>query len=279
MPLDLASTISLQNGAVPGAAMPRLGLGVWQSGAGSGTRDAVAAALQAGYRLVDTAAAYGNEREVGEAVRASGIPRSEIFVTTKLWNEDQGYATALDAFARSAEALDLGAVDLYLLHWPVPGKRLDSWRALERLLADGACRAIGVSNFAERHLRELFAASDTRPAVNQVELHPFVPQRALRRFCNEHGVVVEAYSPLARGRRLEDQGLRKVAERHGKSAAQVMIRWALQQDLVVIPKSSRRGRIVENADVFDFALDAGDLATLAALEDGFRTCWDPSAIE
>jgi diketogulonate reductase-like aldo/keto reductase len=279
MPLDRSSTLPLENGAVPRAAMPRLGLGVWQSGPGSGTRDAVAAALEAGVRLIDTAAAYGNEREVGEAVRASGLPRSDVFVTTKLWNEDQGYEPALRAFSRSRDALDLGVVDLYLLHWPVPGKRLDSWRALERLLAEGGCRAIGVSNFTERHLRELFAASGTRPAVNQVELHPFLPQRRLRAFCREHGIVVEAYSPLARAERLDDRRVRRIAERHGRSPAQVLVRWGLQQDVVVIPKSARRRRIAENADVFDFELDEADLAELAQLEDGFRTCWDPSRID
>lgn len=264
-------TFTLNNGVT----IPRIGLGVFRAGAGAATRDAVREALAAGYRHIDTAAIYRNEREVGEGIAASGVPREAVFVTTKLWNEDQGYDSTLRAFDRSLATLGLEVIDLYLQHWPVPGKRLESWRAMEAILASGRARAIGVSNFTARHLDELLDHARVVPAVNQVELHPFLQQPALRARCAALGIVVEAYSPLTKGRRLDDPRLLAVARDLGRSPAQVLIRWALEQGLVVLPKSSNAGRIRENFDVLDFELGP-HAATLATFEEGLRTAWDPS---
>jgi diketogulonate reductase-like aldo/keto reductase len=266
------STVALNNGV----AMPRLGLGVWQTGRGHQTREAVGAALELGYRLIDTAAAYGNEKEVGEAVRRSGIPRGEIFVTTKLWNSDHGYDPARRAFDLSLRELGLDYVDLYLIHWPVARLRRQTWRALERLLSEGLCRSIGVSNYTITHLEELLRESDTAPAVNQVEFHPFLYQRELLEFCRARAIQVEAYSPLARTKRLNHPRLEQLSTRYGKTAAQILIRWSLQHDLVTIPKSARRSRIAENAAVFDFALENEDMAALDALDQDLRVAWDPT---
>lgn len=270
---DISSTVTLNNGVE----MPRLGLGVWQSGAGAETRDAVLAALELGYRLIDTAAAYGNERDVGAAIRSSGVPRDEVFVTTKLWNSEHGYEKALRALERSRKLLGVEVVDLYLIHWPAEG-RDDSWRALERLLHDGRCRAIGVSNYTIRHLVQLLGQSSTVPAVNQVEFHPFLYQADLLRWCHERGIRIEAYSPLARAQRMKDPVVKEIARAHGKTPAQVLIRWGLQHDLVVIPKSVRHERIAENADVFDFSLSDEEIRRLDGLGQEFRTAWDPSEI-
>jgi diketogulonate reductase-like aldo/keto reductase len=233
------------------------------------------AALQAGYRHVDTASIYGNEEDVGEAIRRSGVPRSEIFVTTKLWNGDQGFEAALRAFDASLRRLGLEYVDLYLIHWPVPGLRLDSWRALERLSEDKRARAIGVSNFMVPHLEELARAARVPPAVNQIEVSPFLQQRDVRGWCAKNGVIVEAYSPLTKGARLSHPVLREVARRAGRTPAQVLLRWGLQHDLVVLPKSTRPERIQENAAVFDFELDAASMTRLDGLEEGLVTGWDP----
>lgn len=270
--LTLESTVRLNSGYT----MPRLGLGVFQAGPGRGTRRAVEAALEAGYRHIDTASMYGNEREVGAAIRASGIAREEVFVTTKLWNDDQGYDEALRAFDRSAGALDLGYVDLYLIHWPVEGRRGESWKALTRLSEEGRVRSVGVSNFMTRHIDELQQVSPLRPAANQVELHPFLAHRELRRDCAERSIVVQAYSPLTKGIRLDDPVLNEIGTSHHKSPAQIMIRWCLEKDLVVLPKSSNPERIRENADVYDFELSVDDLARLDALDEGWHCTWDPT---
>lgn len=265
-----------------GIEMPVLGLGVFQNPPGAETRQAVAWALEAGYRLIDTAAMYGNEADVGAAVRGSGIARSEVFVTTKLWHTDQGYDSAKRAARRSLEALNLDYIDLYLIHWPranSPSDRLDSWRALEELQREGRCRAIGVSNYAIRHLEELAAHSPTRPAVNQVEFHPFVYDPELVEYCDRHGVQLEAYSPLTRNRRLDDARVAAIATTHRRSPAQVLLRWGLQHGVVEIPKSVRRERIRENAQVFDFELSPEEMRSLDALRDRRRvTQWDPSEI-
>lgn len=258
-----------------GGAIPIIGLGVWQTPSGEVTRAAVRAALRAGYRHVDTARIYGNEADVGTAIRESDVPRADVFVTTKLWNADQGFDTALRAFDASQKRLGVDYVDLYLIHWPVPAKRRDSWRALERLKAEGRARAIGVSNFMVPHLEELFASANERPAVNQIEIHPFLQHREVRALCAAQGIVVEAYSPLANGRRLDDKNVVAIAKRIGKSPAQVLIRWSIQHGLVVLPKSARERRIVENAAVFDFALDEEAMRTLDGLEAGDATGWDP----
>ncbi len=274
---DVRSRVRLSQGTE----MPVLGLGVFQSPPGTETRQAVEWALDAGYRLIDTAAMYGNESDVGAAVRASGISRAEIFVTTKLWHTDHGYDAAKRACHLSLERLGLEYIDLYLIHWPrtdPPANRLESWRALEELKSEGACRAIGVSNYAVRHLEEL---EDARvpPAVNQVEFHPFVYDPELLEYCDAHAIRLEAYSPLTRNRRLDDPTVASVAATHSRSPAQVLIRWGLQHGVVEIPKSTHRERIQENSRVFDFTLSDDEMARLDGLRDRRRvTQWDPAAI-
>lgn len=272
MAWDIRSTVKLNNGVD----IPRFGLGVFRASPGGEARDAVKAALELGYRHIDTARVYGNEQDVGLGLRESGVPRQEVFVTTKLWNNDQGYDSALRAFDASAKALGLEYVDLYLIHWPVPGARRQSWKALEKLLSEGRVRAIGVSNYMIHHLEELLGECAVVPAINQVEFHPFLYQRALLDFCKQKGIQLEAYSPLTKGYRLNHPTVAEIARRHGKSPAQILIRWCLQRDTVVIPKSSRPERIRENAAVFDFALSAADLAALDGLNENLHTAWDPT---
>jgi diketogulonate reductase-like aldo/keto reductase len=259
-----------------GGPIPILGLGVYQTGPGSGTRDAVNWALEAGYRHIDTAAFYGNEREVGEAIRASGVPRDDIFVTTKLWNSDHGFDRAMRAFDVSIGKLDLDYVDLYLVHWPVEGLRFESWRALEGLLDEGRTKAIGVSNYTVRHLAELISKCNKPPAVNQVEFHPFLYQHDLLQFCRSNDVCLEAYSPLTKGYKLGDERLVSLAEQYGRSAAQILIRWAIQHDVVVIPKSADRIRIEENAAVFGFEISGEDMTYLDGLNENLHITWDPT---
>jgi diketogulonate reductase-like aldo/keto reductase len=270
--MNLRSAARLNNGVT----IPYLGLGVYQSPPGSVTYQAVRAALETGYRHIDTAAVYENERDVGKAVRESGVPREEIFVTTKLWSSDQGYDSALRAFDASLDRLGFEKIDLYLIHWPLPEKRRESWKALRAIAASGRARAIGVSNYTIRHLEELLGETSIAPSVNQVELNPFLRQQALQDFCRKHAIQLEAYSPLAQAERLGDPRLGQVAARHGKTPAQAMIRWALQLGIVAIPKSVRAERIRENSEVFDFELSERDMAELSGLDEGFRTCWDPT---
>jgi diketogulonate reductase-like aldo/keto reductase len=258
-----------------GAAIPQLGLGVWQIPAGKPTRAAVTSALNLGYRHVDTARVYGNEVDVGAAVRESGVPRGEVFVTTKLWNDDQGFDSAARAFDASLARLGLDYVDLYLIHWPVPQRRLESWRALERIFADGRAKAIGVSNFMPNHLEELLRHAKVVPAVDQVEISPFLQQRETRAFCAKHDIVVEAYSPLTRGKRLAHPVVVDIARRVERSPAQVLLRWGAQHGLVVLPKSTHAARIRENAEIFDFELDSKAMHALDALDEGLATGWDP----
>lgn len=274
MELTIRSTVRLNNGVE----IPRLGLGVYRTERGRETRDAVRWALEAGYRHIDTARAYGNEADVGRALRESGLPRDAVFVTTKLWNEDHGYDRALAALDGSLERLRLDYVDLFLVHWPVPELRLASWRAMERLLADGKARAIGVSNYMMRHLDELLDACSVVPAVNQIELSPYIwrSREELVHRCREAGTQVEAYSPLTKGRKLDDPRLLRIARACGRTPAQVLIRWALQRDFVVIPKSANPDRIRENADVFDFELSAAAMEELETLDEGLVTGWDPT---
>ena len=259
-----------------GAAIPQVGLGVWQTPAGATAREAVREAVRVGYRHVDTARIYGNEADVGAGVRASDVPREQLYVTTKLWNDDHGYDRALRAFDASLQRLGLDYVDLYLLHWPVAGKRLDSWRALERLYEEKRARSIGVSNFLVPHLEELLGAAKHAPAVNQIELTPFLQRRDTVALCRKHGIVVEAYSPLTHGRRLDHPVLADVARRTGRTVAQVLLRWSVQHGNVVLPKSTRPARIAENARLFDFTLDARAMADLDALDEGLVTGWDPA---
>ncbi|MDQ4138851.1 MAG: aldo/keto reductase, partial [Actinomycetota bacterium] len=249
-----------------------MGLGVYKV-AESATEALVAGAIEAGYRHIDTATLYGNERGVGAGVRVSGVPREDVFVTTKVWNNEQGRDKTLRAFDTSLGKLGFDYVDLYLIHWPMPsqGLFLETWRTLEELKADGRARSIGVSNFEPHHLEVLLRETDTVPAANQVELHPWLPQRAVREYDEAHGIVTESWSPLARGRVADEPVLERIAAKHGKTAAQVTIRWHLQLGAVVIPKSSSLERVRGNFDVFDFELDADDLAAIDALDDGYRT--------
>jgi 2,5-diketo-D-gluconate reductase A len=265
-------TVTLNNGVE----MPQLGYGVFQV-PDAATTEAVATALRTGYRSIDTAAAYGNERGVGDAIAASGLRREEVFVTTKLWNNDQGYDSALAAFDASLEKLRLDQVDLYLIHWPTPAKDryLDTWRAMEKLLAEGRTRAIGVSNFQPAHLRRLLDETGIVPAVNQVELHPRLQQAELRAFHARHGIATEAWSPLAQGALLDDPLLTRIAARLGRTPAQVVLRWHLQLGNIVIPKSVTPARISENLDVFGFMLTHEDRVDIAGLDLGERTGPDP----
>ena len=294
MDLTIENKLALNDGQL----IPQLGLGVWQTRAGATCEAAVLAALEAGYRHIDTAAMYGNEESVGAAVRMSGIPRQQIFITTKLWNSDHGNPPrALDTSLRK---LKLDYVDLYLIHYPVRERR-QSWRALEALRAAGKARSIGVSNFTISHLTELLAETNTVPAVNQVEFHPYLFQRDLLDFCVGRNIVLEAYSPLTKGERLKDPKLVAIAKKYStvgakpatsqsrlplvdrfprrsetKSTAQILIRWALQHGLVVIPKSANRQRIIENANVYDFEISPEDMQRLDRFNENLRTCWDPT---
>ncbi|GLW18153.1 oxidoreductase [Streptomyces sp. NBRC 13847] len=270
-------SITLNNGI----AMPQLGYGVWQI-EDDQAFTAVGQALDAGYRSIDTAAIYGNEEGTGKALAASGLPREELFVTTKLWNGDQGYDATLKAFDTSLTKLGLEYVDLYLIHWPLPSRDtyVDTYKALEKIQADGRARAIGVSNFLPGHLERLLGETSVVPAVNQIELHPQFQQAESRAFHARHGIATEAWSPLGQGKGLlEHATLAELAAKHGKTPAQVVLRWHLQLGNVVIPKSVTPSRIAENIDVFDFSLDDADLATLAALDSGNRLGPDPATFD
>ena len=266
--------ITLNNGVI----IPQLGLGVWQA-SDDEAEHAVSVALDAGYRLVDTAAMYRNERGVGRAIAASGIPREEIFVTTKLWNTNQGYDKTLVAFEESLAALGLEYIDLYLIHWPVPAqdKYIETWQAFEKLYNDGKIKAIGVSNFMPEHLDKLLSECDIVPAVDQIEIHPDFQQRITREYCAEKGIAVESWSPIggSGGTLLDDPDLTDIAEKHDKSPAQVAIRWHIQSGLIVIPKSVHEERIRENIDVFDFELSPEDMAILGKLDGPNRHGPDP----
>jgi len=280
-------TLTLNNGVE----MPALGLGVFQTPPDE-TRTAVADALDLGYRHIDTAAAYGNEREVGQAVRDSGVPRDEIFIETKIWISDFGYDETLHGFEKSAAKLGVDRLDLLILHQALPSefdRTLAAYRALEKLLADGKVRAIGVSNFMVDHLTTLLDATSVVPAVNQLEIHPYFQQRAVLDFDDRHGILNQAWSPIGgitfypgfgedRRSVLEDPAVTRVAEAHGKSPAQVLLRWGLQQGRSVIPKSTKRTRIAENIDVFDFELTAAELTALDALETGRRGGPEPEDV-
>jgi diketogulonate reductase-like aldo/keto reductase len=256
-----------------GMNIPQVGLGVWQ--AGGGTKRAVLAALSCGYRHIDTAAVYGNEAQVGAAIAESGIAREKIFVTSKLWNQDQGYDKALRAFDTTLARLKLDYLDLYLIHWPVAQLRLDSWRALEQLAAEKRVRSIGVSNFLVPHLKQLTSVAKVLPAVNQIELTPFLQRQETVALCGELGIKLEAYSPLTRGQRLGHPVVVELAQAAQRSPAQVLLRWGIQRGFVVLPKSVTPSRIEENALLFDFELDASAMQRLNALEEGLVTGWDP----
>ncbi len=263
-----------------GVQIPQVGFGVFQVPSEE-TQRAVETALEAGYRHIDTAAAYGNEDGVGAALRAVGLPRADVFVTTKVRNKDHGTEETLAAFDASSRALGLDVVDLYLIHWPVPGKDryVETWRALEKLHADGAARAIGVSNFLPEHLDRLRAETDVLPAVNQVEVHPGFQNRSVTEASERAGIAVEAYSPLGQGAALEKPEVTRTAQALGVTPAQVVLRWHLQRGRIVIPKSVTPERVRENIDLFGFELDEDQLAAIDALDAGERTGWDPATME
>jgi diketogulonate reductase-like aldo/keto reductase len=269
--MQLASTVALNNGVE----IPWLGVGVFKSPPGKETEQAVRWALEIGYRHIDTAAVYNNEQDVGRALKASGVAREKVFITTKLWNADQGYQSTLKAFDASRKNLGIDTLDLYLVHWPVKGKYRDTWRALEKLHAEGRVRAIGVSNFLVHHLEDLLAVAEVVPAVNQVEFHPFLLQRPLLEFDTRKAIRHEAWSPLTRGQMLQHELITAVARKHSRTNAQVLLRWDLQLGVVTIPKSVHRERILENSRVFDFELDSEDMARLQSLDSGTRIGPDP----
>ena len=274
--------MSISTSTIPAVALrggvdiPQLGLGVFLIPQEQ-TAEVVVRALQAGYRHIDTAAAYGNEAQVGQGIRASGLDRDEVFVTTKCWNDDHGRERARNAFERSLERLGFDYVDLYLIHWPVPARDryVETWETLVELRDEGLVRAIGVSNFQPPHLARIIDATGETPAVNQIELHPYLQQPGLRREHAERGIVTEAWSPIAKGDALRDPVIARIASEHGKTAAQVVIRWHLQTGNVVFPKSADPARIEENIDVFDFQLSERDLGAIAELDRGERTGPDP----
>lgn len=263
-------TVKLSNGLE----MPRLGLGVWRA-SNEDAAKAVEWALKDGYRLIDTAAIYKNEEGVGQGIRNSGVPREEIFVTTKLWNDDQGYESTLQAFDESLKKLGLDYVDLYLIHWPKEGKYKDSWRAMEEIYASGRAKAIGLSNFHQHHLEDLMQDAKVKPVLDQVEIHPTMTQVPLREYLRSENIAVEAWSPLGQGKSLENPVLVSIGKAHGKTAAQVIIRWHLQNDHIVIPKSVHENRIKENFEVFDFELSAAEMKQIDELNINQRLGADP----
>jgi diketogulonate reductase-like aldo/keto reductase len=269
---QINSKVKLNNGID----IPILGLGVYQTEAGSETQNAVMYALEAGYRHIDTAKIYRNEDDVGIALKNSSVPRNEIFITTKLWNSDHGYKSTIAACDASLKKLGLDYLDLYLIHWPVPGLRNETWTAMEKLLQDGKCRSIGVSNYTIKHLTELLDFCNVVPAVNQVEFSPFLYQQDLLEFCRARQIQIEAYSPLTKGIMLNDLTLKKIAEKYSKSPAQVLIRWCIEHNLVVIPKSANKKRIIDNSNVFDFKISSDDMAVLNSMDSNMHTGWDPT---
>jgi diketogulonate reductase-like aldo/keto reductase len=268
--MNIQTRVKLNNGIE----IPILGLGTWQM-RGKQAEESIKYALDIGYRHFDTAAVYENEESVGKAIRSSTIPRDQIFITTKISNDEQGYKHTVTAFENSLKKLNLSYIDLYLIHWPLPNLRNETWKAMEVILKYGKCRAIGVSNFIVKHLKQLMNHSLTIPVINQVEFSPYLNQKELLEFCHTHRIQLEAYSPLTRGKRLEDSRLVFISRKYNKSVAQILIRWALQSGIVVIPKASTEDHLKENASVFNFKISSEDMETLNSLNENFRVCWNP----
>lgn len=275
MNLTIESTKTLHNGVE----MPRFGLGVYKMTDKEAAVEAMVKAIQTGYKAIDTATVYDNEAEVGEAIRAGGVPREKLFITSKVWNTDQGYDQTLRAFEASLKRLDMDYLDLYLTHWAIPETFEETYRAIERLYDEKLIRASGVSNHQQHHLEKILAKANTKPMVNQIELHPQLTQEPLREFCAAQDIAVTSWSPLARGRLLEDPVLSEIGEKYGKSIAQTIIRWHLQNDLIVIPKSVTPSRIVENAEVFDFELSEEEMKQISALNQDWRSGTHPDEIK
>ncbi len=272
--MDLTTTKTLNNGVQ----IPVLGLGTYLANPGEEACRAVEHALNLGYRHIDTASLYGNEQDIGEVLEHSSVKREEVFITTKVWNSDQGYSNTLKAFEMSLKKLRTGYIDLYLIHWPLPESRKDTWDALLRLYDEKLCRAVGVSNYTIGHLEQLMAASPVVPAVNQVEFSPFLYQKELQDYCEKHGIFVEAYSPLTRGKKFDDIRLRELCGKYGKTPAQMMVRWTLQVGTITLPKSTKPDRIRENSKVFDFEISEDDMELMASFNEDFRVAWNPSTI-
>lgn len=269
---DISTTVTMLSN---GVAIPLVGLGVFKLEEGEEVANSVTWALEAGYRSIDTAKVYGNERGVGKAIKESEVPRDQIFLTTKVWNSDQGYDETLRAFDKSLALLEEEYIDLYLVHWPVKGKYVDTWKALEKLYKEGRVRSVGVSNFLQHHLEDVLEASSLVPMVNQVEFHPRLQQPGLQAFCKRHNVQLEAWSPIMKGRVIDIPTLNEIGGRYGKNPVQVTLRWLLQKEIVSIPKSARKERIVSNIDIFDFALTDEDIQRIDKLDTGERIGPDP----
>ncbi|MFZ1292044.1 MAG: aldo/keto reductase [Melioribacteraceae bacterium] len=259
--------------------MPILGLGVWQMSEGKETENSVSYALKIGYRSIDTAALYANEKGVGNAIRSSQINRNEIFITTKVWNSDQGYEKTLSAFTKSMKKLQTDYIDLYLVHWPIPDKISSTWKALEKLYDEKLVRAIGVSNFAIKHLKELFKNSEIIPTINQVEYHPYLTQPELVDFCQKNKIVMEAWAPLMKGKVNNISEIINLSEKYKKTPAQIVLRWNAQKGIISIPKSSRKERILENSQIFDFNLFDEDIKILDSLNKNYRLGPNPNEID
>ncbi|WP_094700162.1 aldo/keto reductase [Brevibacillus laterosporus] len=272
---NLQAATTLHNGTK----MPWLGIGVFKVEEGSELVSAVKSAIKHGYRSIDTAAIYGNETSVGQAIhegiQETNLPREDLFVTSKVWNADLGYEATLAAFETSLDKLGLEYLDLYLIHWPVKGKYKEAWRALEKLYKDGRVKAIGVSNFQIHHLEDLMEEAEIKPMINQVEFHPYLTQKELITFCRAHDIQMEAWSPLMQGQLLDNPVLQEIADKHGKTVAQVILRWDLQHGVITIPKSTKEHRIVENASVFDFELTKEEMDRIDALNQNHRVGPDP----
>ncbi len=262
-----------------GVEMPWLGLGVWKARLGGEVENAVKAALETGYRSIDTAAVYKNEEGVGKALAETEVPREELFITTKVWNDDQGYETTLKAFEESRKKLGLEYIDLYLIHWPKKGKYKDTWKAMEKLYKEGLVRAIGVSNFHVHHLKDLISDAEVKPMVDQVEFHPYLTQKELLAYCKEEKIQMEAWSPLMQGEFIRVDLLKELAKKYGKTPSQIILRWDLQHEVVTIPKSVKEHRIQENADLYDFELSQEDMERIDALHKNYRFGPDPDTFD
>ncbi len=274
MPTSLKDTVTLANGVK----MPWLGLGVFKVNDGDEVIQSVKAAIRNGYISIDTAAVYENEEGVGQAIRESDVPREDLFITSKVWNTDQGYETTLKAFETSLNKLGLQYLDLYLIHWPGVDKYKETWKAIEKLYKDGRVRAIGVSNFHVHHLEDLISDAEIKPMVNQVEFHPHLTQNELRDYCKKEGIQLEAWSPLKKGELLNEPVLEEIAAKHNKSVAQVILRWDLQHGVVTIPKSIKEPRIIENSNVFDFELTAQEMEKIDGLNQDSRSGSNPDTM-
>ncbi|WP_368389892.1 aldo/keto reductase [Sporolactobacillus mangiferae] len=268
---SLNDTVKLNNGI----AMPGFGLGVWKVKDGEEVIHSVLSALRAGYKMIDTAAIYRNEGGVGEALRRSGVHRDDVFITTKVWNADQGYESTLAAFETSTKKLGIETVDLYLIHWPKAGKYKETWKAMEKLYKDGRVRAIGVCNFHKHHLEDLLQDAEIKPAVDQIELHPLLTQVPLRNYCYKQAIAIEAYSPLGSGGLINHPTLNEIGKKYGKTSAQVMLRWDVENEIITIPRSTQEAHIISNADIFDFALSPEDIDKIDALNADQRFGADP----